>query len=289
MSSSPLVKPEPLQGDSKRVNMSSPLMGATTTGKKKYKQPTIISLLDSDDDDEVVFAGSSTPRMKTGPPKHEQIWKKMTIPEKMDALKRERKCLRKAQESCEDEGLNKIIMARRNELRVLSAGLHFKVWQPPNPSLFDAIPFHKYDMNEALRLTIDSPASRAAGSSTQAGSTVEQRAGPFGQGSAPWTPGSASTAGIAAPFSSTRPPSDMSGKAADALQAVHSTFGGLVNNMKLLAEGAGNLFNQPFGSGGFGAAIPGLPGPSTFPLPDFLRGRAAFDEDLGMEVDRPAE
>lgn len=281
---------------------------AASKGKNTAKQPTIISLLDSDDDDEVVLVGSSKPGMRAEPPKSELVWKKMTIPEKMDALKRERKCLRKAHESCEDEKSKKFIMTRRNELRALSAGLMFKIWEPPSPALFKAIPFHKYDMSEALRATIKAPAPHATEPSAQTQTTQTSSttggAKPFGYGSTPWAatqPASTSTAGIAdngTPSAVTRAPSDMSGRAADALQAVNSTFDGLVNSMKSFAEGAGNLLNHPFAnrlaSGGMGPSITGLPGPSSFSggfpgLPDFMRTRVGFDEELGFEFDRPAE
>lgn len=289
------MKPEPLQGESQRVNMSSPLVSATNKGKNSLKQPTIISLLDSDDDDDVVLVGSSKPAPKAAPPQSEQVWKKMNITEKMDALKRERKCLRKAHETCTNEGHKKLIMTRRNELRGLSAGLHFKIWEPPSPSLFNAIPFHKYEMSEALRATIKAPASRAPEPSTQAESSAT--VGPLGVSGAPlWPPpppGSGTLTGSVDNdilSSSTRPPADMSGRAADALQAVNSTFGGLVNSMKSFAEGAGNLFNNALAVGGIGPTITGLPGPSTFPGGlDFLARRAQLEEEFGYEHDRPAE
>lgn len=273
------MKPEPLQGESQRVNMPSATVSATS---KQHKQPTIISLLDSDDDDDIVLMGSSKPTVKSGPPKSEQVWKKMNITEKMDALKRERKCLRKAHDSCTNEGHQKSIMARRNQLRALSSGLAFRIWQPPSPSLFKAIPFHKYDMSEALRATIDAPAPDSF-------ATAESSTRPGPSGGLPSGPTAVIDNGIA----SIRAPSDMSGRAADALQTVNSTFGNL---MKSLAEGAGNILNpftQRLAAGGLGPTITGLPGPSAFPggfdFPDPQARRAQIEEEFGYEYDRPAE
>jgi hypothetical protein len=271
--------------------MSSPTVSATSKGKNKHKQPTIISLLDSDDDDDIVLVGSSKPAVKAGPPQSEQVWKKMNITEKMDALKRERKCLRKACDSCTNEGHKKLIMARRNELRGLSAGLAFRIWEPPNPSLFKAIPFHKYDMSEALRATIKPPAPTAPDS-------AEPSSEPPGGGGALRSTPSSSTAIVSdgIPPNGDRAPSDMSGRATDALQAVNSTFEGLVNSMKSFAEGAGNLFNplaQRLAAGGIGPTITGLPGPSVFPggfdFADLQARRAQIEEEFGYEYDRPAE
>lgn len=304
VSSSPIMKSEPLQEGSQRVNMSSPAASINSNkGKNKSKQPTIISLLDSDDEDEVVFAGSSQNSVKRETPKWELVWKRMTIPEKMDALKKERKCLRKAHDSCEDASLKKTMMARRNELRALSAGLHFQVWQPPSAALFKAIPFDKYDMSDALRATIDAPPS----SVTEAAVPANLGGGrPFDLVSAPRPmplyggPHATTSAGPVVPPlpRSIRDPADMSGRTTDALQAVNTTFGGLLNGMKALAEGASSLFAHGFGSGGIGDASPASSEDYGFFFSDAQRAlQSRFGPDMdvdswfggGYERDRPAE
>lgn len=302
MSSSPAMKPEPLQGESRRVNMSSPAVRSTAgkgKGKAKAYGGNIISLLDSDDDDGIVFAGRSTPKVKPATPKWELVWNKMTVAERVNAVKRERQCLRRAFDNCKDADLRRLIAARREQMRALSVQINFKVWSPPKPELFRAIPYHKYDMAEKLAATFEPPQQQASfnmpGSFAAGGVDSKPIVPPY----APY-PGSSLYPSTSDPLSAGPSSHGVTDKAAAAYQAMAKSLGGLSDTVKSFASGSGNILSQHLPAGGIGTVINGLqglpdkyglPGLPALPggLPGFSHPAQDFAEEFGFEFNRPTE